>query len=146
LYAHLSKEGRGGDDKDGNHRGDRNDDRQRNSAAPARIALPKGTPSWFSEKDLDADGQVAMAEYSTAWTDTEGEAFLRNDLNNDGVITPHEAIEAANPAAASTAGAGSARPSAKPTEAGRSSVARTGEDRERREGFGRRRGGGRWSD
>lgn len=56
--------------------------------------LPKDIPSWFSRNDADADGQVKMSEYSTVWTDAKVEEFRTIDANNDGFITPAEAIAA----------------------------------------------------
>ena len=53
---------------------------------------PEGLPGWFEEKDLDADGQVAMREYHSQWSDSKVKEFQRFDLNGDGVITPTEAI------------------------------------------------------
>jgi hypothetical protein len=56
--------------------------------------LPDGLPSWFTEKDADADGQVAMAEYARFWTDAQAREFTRLDLNDDGFITPKECLAA----------------------------------------------------
>jgi hypothetical protein len=58
----------------------------------AHERLPKGTPGWFVEKDANADGQVAMVEYSTTWGDATVEEYLKYDVNDDGVITPYEAM------------------------------------------------------
>ena len=55
--------------------------------------LPKHLPEWFVEKDIDCDGQVAMAEYATDWTDAKAAEFIFCDLNNDGIITPDECLE-----------------------------------------------------
>lgn len=54
--------------------------------------LPNGLPSWFIEKDVNHDGQVTMAEYSSNWTDEVAAEFARYDLNNDGVITAEECL------------------------------------------------------
>lgn len=54
--------------------------------------LPKDVPSWFTRLDADADGQVAMAEYTTTWSTSKAEEFFKFDLNADGVITPEEAV------------------------------------------------------
>jgi hypothetical protein len=54
--------------------------------------LPAGLPSWFASRDTNQDGQVAMSEYSRTWTDRTAEEFLRQDLNNDGFITPAESL------------------------------------------------------
>lgn len=52
--------------------------------------LPGGLPSWFTTRDTNQDGQVAMSEYSHSWNDRTAEEFCRLDLNNDGFITPAE--------------------------------------------------------
>ncbi|HTN73854.1 MAG TPA: hypothetical protein VL096_01355 [Pirellulaceae bacterium] len=54
--------------------------------------LPKGLPIWFARNDVDADGQVTMAEYSSSWNDTTATEFAKYDLNSDGVITPDECL------------------------------------------------------
>jgi hypothetical protein len=60
---------------------------------------PKDLPDWFRNKDLDGDGQVSMAEFSTTWTATEEQEFARYDLNHDGLITPAECLKAARKSA-----------------------------------------------
>ncbi len=57
--------------------------------------LPEGLPSWFSQNDLDADGQVAMSEFSSSWTDRTLADFRQFDLNLDGFVTPAECLQAA---------------------------------------------------
>jgi Ca2+-binding EF-hand superfamily protein len=59
--------------------------------------LPKDIPSWYISADYDSDGTVSMAEFIKAKGDTEAAAkeFAQYDLNNDGVITPQEALRAA---------------------------------------------------
>lgn len=56
--------------------------------------LPKGLPSWFARNDANGDGQVAMAEFSTTWSETQLAEFAKYDLNGDGYITPSEALQA----------------------------------------------------
>jgi len=56
--------------------------------------LPEGLPEWFARKDTDADGQVSMAEFATSWTQEAAAEFAKHDLNNDGMITPAECLEA----------------------------------------------------
>lgn len=51
-------------------------------------------PQWFLEKDVDNDGQVAMAEYADTWTNEVVRDFNRFDLNRDGFITPAECLKA----------------------------------------------------
>jgi Ca2+-binding EF-hand superfamily protein len=58
--------------------------------------LPKGLPDWFARSDANADGQVAMAEFATSWSDSTLRDFQQFDLNNDGIITPSETLNAVN--------------------------------------------------
>ena len=59
----------------------------------AQERLPKGLPDWFYEKDLDKNGQVTMAEYCSPWSEDAAREFAKWDLNNDGIITPAEALK-----------------------------------------------------
>ncbi|WP_425615308.1 hypothetical protein NA78x_005223 [Anatilimnocola sp. NA78] len=54
--------------------------------------LPKGLPDWFLRNDADADGQIAMVEYSASWSDTTAAEFQKYDLDGDGFITPTEVL------------------------------------------------------
>lgn len=56
--------------------------------------LPKGLPTWFTRNDANGDGQVSMAEYSTAYNDATVTEFLKYDLDGDGLITPEECLRA----------------------------------------------------
>lgn len=58
--------------------------------------LPKGLPDWFLRQDADADGQVAMVEYATSWTESTAAEFQKYDLDGDGFITPDECLESMN--------------------------------------------------
>ena len=58
--------------------------------------LPKGLPDWFARGDANADGQVAMSEFATSWSDSVLREFNQFDLNQDGMITPREALDAVN--------------------------------------------------
>lgn len=58
--------------------------------------LPKGLPDWFARSDANADGQIAMAEFSTSWSDSVLKDFGQFDMNKDGIITPSEALSAVN--------------------------------------------------
>jgi len=58
--------------------------------------LPEGLPDWFARDDADADGQVAMHEFSASWTDTVLAEYNQFDLNRDGLITPAECLKAKN--------------------------------------------------
>jgi Ca2+-binding EF-hand superfamily protein len=59
--------------------------------------LPKDIPSWFITADTSGDGMVTMSGFIKVKGDTEAAAkeFTQYDLNNDGVITPREALKAA---------------------------------------------------
>lgn len=70
-----------------------NGKRSYRALAPAE-RFPKGLPDWFTQKDTNGDGQVSMAEYSSAWTDESAAEFAKYDLNNDGVITADECLKA----------------------------------------------------
>jgi uncharacterized membrane protein YgcG len=59
--------------------------------------LPKGLPDWFLRSDVDSDGQVAMVEYSTSWSDTTAAEFQKYDLDGDGFITPQECLSTMAP-------------------------------------------------
>jgi hypothetical protein len=54
--------------------------------------LPAGLPDWFLQKDVNADGQVSMAEYASDWSKTKVDEFYEFDLNRDGYITPAEVL------------------------------------------------------
>ncbi len=56
--------------------------------------LPKEIPDWFVRADENGDGQVAMSEYSTSWTDEKAAEFAAIDLDSDGMITPKECLRA----------------------------------------------------
>lgn len=86
----------------GGGRGGDRSDRSTSSTDPkksyrvltATERLPKGLPDWFARNDIDADGQVSMAEYMTEFTDARAAEFASYDLNGDGIITPEECLEA----------------------------------------------------
>ncbi len=48
----------------------------------------------FLDLDQDGDGQVAMSEFATTWTDEKVEEFAALDANRDGLVTPAEYSEA----------------------------------------------------
>ena len=52
----------------------------------------KGMPGWFFERDLNADRQVSMVEFTEEWTDEKVEEFERLDSNGDGLITSIEMV------------------------------------------------------
>lgn len=60
---------------------------------PPAERLPTGLPGWFKSRDRNSDGQVAMSEYSRAWSARMVAEFRRYDLNDDGIVTPKEAAK-----------------------------------------------------
>lgn len=134
LASHLAQAERRGS---GGDRGPRRSEAGGSPASgvfdSAHDRLPKGTPSWFIEKDVNVDGQVAMAEYSSSWTDSVIQDFVKYDANDDGIITPLEAMNPRTnaPPASASASAGSSR---NPPEIGGSRGTDRSERRERRRG------------
>ncbi|MBC8869316.1 MAG: calcium sensor EFh, partial [Planctomycetes bacterium] len=55
--------------------------------------LSEGLPGWFYELDANRDGQVAMAEFTTDWTDEKFQEFTLFDKNGDGLLTASEASQ-----------------------------------------------------
>jgi subtilisin-like proprotein convertase family protein/Ca2+-binding EF-hand superfamily protein len=49
-----------------------------------------GLPGWFFELDADRDGQVAMSEFATEWTNDKLEEFAALDINDDGFLAAAE--------------------------------------------------------
>jgi Ca2+-binding EF-hand superfamily protein len=62
--------------------------------APIIERLPEGLPEWFGRDDANLDGQIAMMEFSTDWSDSVMADFNQFDLNQDGLITPRECVKA----------------------------------------------------
>lgn len=58
----------------------------------ANERLAEGLPDWFTDSDANSDGQVAMFEYSSYWTEERAREFNRHDRNDDGVITQQECL------------------------------------------------------
>ena len=56
--------------------------------------LPEGLPEWFGRNDANADGQVAMAEFSASWSTKTVADFAQFDVNGDGVVTAEECLVA----------------------------------------------------
>ena len=52
--------------------------------------LPDGLPSWFVARDANGDGQLTLAEFSSAATSADLRQFAALDANGDGVITAAE--------------------------------------------------------
>lgn len=95
FYA--SRDGGGGDEGGGRGRGS---DSSKSSGGKsyrfksAAERLPEGLPDWFARSDSNVDGQVAMAEFSTSWSDSVIADFNKFDLDGDGIITPRECLKA----------------------------------------------------
>ncbi len=53
----------------------------------------EGLPGWFFELDTNRDGQVAMAEFTSEWTDEKSQEFALFDTNGDGLLTTSEAAQ-----------------------------------------------------
>ena len=49
-------------------------------------------PTWFYERDLNADGQVEMSEFTDVWTAEKVAEFESYDSDGDGIITPMELL------------------------------------------------------
>ncbi len=102
--AQYGKSGSSGSTSSGRSSGSSSSQGDRNSyrasggsgytARDAEDRLPKGLPSWFAEKDANGDGQIAMAEYASTWSDDKIEEFQDYDANADGIITPEECLGA----------------------------------------------------
>jgi Ca2+-binding EF-hand superfamily protein len=56
--------------------------------------LPDRLREPFTELDSDGDGQVAMAEFTSNWSEDKVDEFAELDLNQDGMITPKEYSQA----------------------------------------------------
>jgi len=70
--------------------------------SPSR--LPPGLPEWFLARDADGDGQLDLAEFAPQGGQWAMEQFRRYDLNNDGLITPQEAVAGAKQSSGSQQG------------------------------------------
>ncbi|MHB0959098.1 MAG: EF-hand domain-containing protein [Pirellulaceae bacterium] len=96
-------------------------------SAAERLADFEELPEWFARADANGDGQVKMAEYSTAWTDSVVADFAQFDLNGDGIVTPGECIKATETGAVQ--GATVAPASSEASVSVRTSGRRRGDDR-----------------
>jgi Ca2+-binding EF-hand superfamily protein len=82
------------DEPEARWREKRDDDRKSYRAQAPIEGTQEGLPDWFARDDADADGQVAMAEFSVTWSDSMMSDFNQFDLNQDGMITPQECLKA----------------------------------------------------
>ncbi|TWT90592.1 EF hand [Pseudobythopirellula maris] len=86
---------RRGSDEQADRGGNRSDSQASTASRSYRFLspaerLPQGAPAWFTQKDRDGDGQVAMHEYARSWSDREVDRFYAYDKNSDGVIDAAE--------------------------------------------------------
>ena len=72
-----------------------------------RLSEFEDLPEWFGELDANRDGQVMMAEYYASWSEKKASDFQQFDLNDDGIVTPKEAIAAGQDGAVRGAGGSS---------------------------------------
>jgi Ca2+-binding EF-hand superfamily protein len=82
------------DEPEARWREKRDDDRKSYRAQAGIESTQEGLPDWFASDDANADGQVAMAEFSVTWSDSVMSDFNQFDLNQDGMITPQECLKA----------------------------------------------------
>jgi hypothetical protein len=54
-------------------------------------SLPEKMPKWWSDRDKNKDGQVALSEFLTTRSQRAAKTFRNYDLNNDGIVTVPEA-------------------------------------------------------
>ncbi|MEM9366658.1 MAG: EF-hand domain-containing protein [Planctomycetota bacterium] len=59
-------------------------------------STPEGLPRFFSDRDVDQNGQLAMSEYTSDWNQQLVEEFYQWDQNRDGVITIQEVQSGVN--------------------------------------------------
>jgi Ca2+-binding EF-hand superfamily protein len=57
---------------------------------------PEGMPRFYSDRDLNRDGQISMSEFTSEWTDSRIAEFYAWDQNRDGVITLPEVQSGVN--------------------------------------------------
>jgi subtilisin-like proprotein convertase family protein len=53
-------------------------------------------PGWFYELDENRDGQIAMSEFATDWSDAKLQEFQSLDLNGDGLLIASEVLKSKN--------------------------------------------------
>jgi Ca2+-binding EF-hand superfamily protein len=82
--------------------------------------LDKNLPDWFKDKDANHDGQIAMAEFASSWTEKVAAEFLLADRNGDGIITEKECLLGPNISA--PAGGGSSSKANSSLMAGRATL------------------------
>ncbi len=88
----------GGEGQPASPTDDKSAERKSYRRKPPIERLPEGIPDWFARDDADADGQIAMSEFSVSWSDGVLAEYSQFDLNRDGLITPSECMTAKNKA------------------------------------------------
>ena len=56
--------------------------------------LGESLPGWFYELDANRDDQIAMAEFTTEWSEEKIAEFASYDANQDGLLTASEVLAA----------------------------------------------------
>jgi Ca2+-binding EF-hand superfamily protein len=49
-------------------------------------------PGWFSQRDLNGDGQLSLNEFSPTHSSESVKTFQKLDANRDGLVTPQESV------------------------------------------------------
>ena len=106
--------------------------------ADERLSSFEDLPEWFGELDANRDGQVMMAEYYASWSAKKASDFRQFDLNDDGIVTPKEAIAAGQDGAVRGAGSSSRsrdRGTSRTSSSSRSRSSRSGSSGSRAEQY-----------
>jgi Ca2+-binding EF-hand superfamily protein len=99
-YGQRGKRGGGDTSRSSKHKKSRHVSKSRShrsSGYRSRSPIERQSddlPKWFARCDANADGQVAMSEYASEWTDEKIAEFKGYDLNGDGLITAKECLQA----------------------------------------------------
>ena len=99
ALAEYSGRRRGGEDGNSSRSGSSSDSepiksgRDRSYRFTSGEELMSGLPEWFDRCDANGDGQVAMAERYSDWSDARAREFLGYDRNGDGLISQREAVD-----------------------------------------------------
>jgi hypothetical protein len=100
LAAWMVNRSRGGPDQGGSNGsgsngsgGTESSGRRSYRFLTATERLADDLPGWFLDSDDNSDGQVAMAEYASFWTEEQARKFNRYDHNHDGLITQRECLK-----------------------------------------------------
>ncbi len=97
FYASRDGGGGGGDGGGGKDHGSDSSKSSGSKSYRLKTAaerMPEGLPDWFARSDSNVDGQIAMSEFSSNWSDAVVADFNKFDLDGDGIITPRECLKA----------------------------------------------------